>query len=102
MRRRVIGLVVLVVCLLGAPILPDWFAPRWISKWGPRATGWWFPALLLAYGLCESRSRQCEPYDECGGLGASTMLLLGLGAVLTGFLLGPFAARRTLRYLHGQ
>ena len=102
-----LDLFILIVIVVGAPILVavasitllDWLAPDGTSNWWPRLAGWWFPALLLAYGLYENQTRRCPPYDECGGLGAAMVTLLAVVSVVTGFLLGPFAARRALRYL---
>src|SRR5688500_15161295 len=101
------GLIALLILTFGTPIvaamatitLLDWLVPRRNPKYWPLLAAWWFPLLLLAYGIQLRLTSQCDPYDECGGLGGAMLDLLGIGSILTGFLLAPFAARLTLSYL---
>jgi hypothetical protein len=102
-----VDLSLLLILTFGAPIvaatasitLLGWLAPRRSPRWWPLLAAWWYPLLPVANGFHMNRTSQCEPGDECGGLGAVVVELLGIASILTGFLLAPFAARLTLRYL---
>ena len=101
------ALLVLLLLTFGSPIvaamatiaLLDRIAPKARTTWWPILAAWWFPLLLLAYGIHAHLVERCEPNSECGGLGEVVLDFLGIASILTGFLVAPFAARRTLRYL---